>query len=252
MSLVKTESFELAIYSQGDPNSQKLALVLPGKLDTKDYSHIKSHVDFLANLGYFALSFDPPGTWESPGGIDLYTVTNYLKAVDEVVEYYGKKPTFIMGHSRGATIATIAGVRNKYIFAFAAVMSSFSKGGFQESADNQWKAKGFAISRRDLPPGGGAKEKEFKLPYSFYEDQTKYDLTNDITDSSKPKLFILGKRDDLIPPEIIKETFNLFADPKELYDLNSDHNYRHDQALIKEVNEKIGEFLKEFDLESRK
>lgn len=62
MNLIKTENFQLAIYSQGNSNSSKLALVLPGKLDTKDYANMRGHVNYLANLGYFALSFDPPGT----------------------------------------------------------------------------------------------------------------------------------------------------------------------------------------------
>src|SRR3972149_6108106 len=169
MDLIKTKSFQLATYSKGDRNSKKLALVLPGKLDTKDYAHMHSHVEYLANKGFFALSFDPPGTWESPGDIQLYTMTNYLKAVDELVQYFGNKPTFIMGHSRGATVATIAGARNKYIAAFVAVMSSFSKGSFQEEVNKEWKTKGYAISKRDLPPGGGAKDKEFKLPFGFLE-----------------------------------------------------------------------------------
>jgi len=246
MNIIKTKSFELAVYSKGDPQSSKLALVLPGKLDTKDYSHMRGHVEYLANKGFFALSFDPPGTWESPGDIQLYTMTNYLKAVDELIDYYGNKPTFIMGHSRGATITTIAGARNEHIFAFAAIMSSFSKGGFQEPADKEWKARGFVISKRDLPPGGGEKIKEFKLPYGFFEDQTKYDLTDDITTSTKPKLFILGKNDDLIPPETIKETFDSFSKPKELHELDSDHDYRHHSHLINQVNELVGEFLERY------
>lgn len=246
MSIVKTKSFELAIYSKGRPGSPRLALVLPGKLDTKDYSHMYSHVEYLASKGYFALSFDPPGTWESKGDIKLYTMTNYLKAVDEIIEHYGNKSTFIMGHSRGATIATIAGTRNQHIFAFAAVMSSFSKGGFQEEPDKNWRTKEFVISKRDLPPGGGEKVKEFKLPYSFFEDQTKYDLTKDITSSAKPKLFILGKHDDLISPKTIKETFSLFAEPKELHEIDSDHDYRNHPHLINEVNEIVGGFLRRY------
>src|SRR3989338_7497483 len=120
--MVKTNSFTLATYQKGDPISSKLALVLPGKLDTKDYAHMRSHVDFLSNLGFLALSFDPPGTWESPGDISLYTTTNYLKAVDELIEYFGNKPTFLMGHSRGASVSMIAASRNPKIMAYAAVM----------------------------------------------------------------------------------------------------------------------------------
>jgi len=58
----QTRSFKLAAYIQGKPTADGLAIVLPGKLDTKDYAHMQSHVDFLAERGYLALSFDPPGT----------------------------------------------------------------------------------------------------------------------------------------------------------------------------------------------
>ena len=99
MHVIQTDSFEIAVYSKGDINSKKFALVLPGKLDTKDYFHMKSHVDYLAHLGFFALSFDPPGTWDSPGDIRLYTMTNYLKAIHELIAYFGnrgvKKLSFI-------------------------------------------------------------------------------------------------------------------------------------------------------------
>lgn len=241
--ILQTKTFQLATYAAGDASSEKLALVLPGKLDTKDYAHMVSHVNFLASLGYFALSFDPPGTWESPGDITLYTVSNYLKAVDEIIEYNGNKPTFIMGHSRGAAIATIAGARNPHIFAFTAVMSSLGKDGFLKEKNNTWQEQGYTVSKRDLPPGGGEKIKEFKLPYTFYEDQLMYQLTDDIKNSPKPKLFICGKNDTLVTPERVKEAYQLYAEPKELYELNSDHNYRFHPELITEINEVIGKFL---------
>lgn len=243
MQIIQTKSFQLAVYTKGDPSSPKLALVLPGKLDTKDYAHMRSHVDFLASLGYFALSFDPPGTWESPGDIQLYTMTNYLKAVDELIEFYGNKPTFVMGHSRGGTIAMIAGAKNPHIFAFAGIMAALSQGNFWEPPKEGWKEQGFAVSKRDLPPGGGPQVKEFELPYSFYKDQLKYSLTEEITSSVKPKLFILGKEDDVILPDEIKAMFGKFAAPKELYELDSDHDYRLNSKTIEEVNKAVGNFL---------
>ena len=99
--MIKTKNFKLAIYSGGNEDANKIALVLPGRLDTKDYVHMTSHVDFLAERGYYALSFDMPGTWESPGNIAEYTTTNYIKAVNELVDYLGNKPTLLLGHSRG-------------------------------------------------------------------------------------------------------------------------------------------------------
>lgn len=248
MSLVKTNSFQLAIYSQGNPNSEKLALVLPGKLDTKDYSHMRSHVDYLAKMGYFALSFDPPGTWESPGDIKLYTMTNYLKAINELINYYGNKPTLVMGHSRGGSMAIIAGATNPHITSFVSIMSSYSRGAFQEK-DNNWEEKGYIIAMRDFPPGGGAEEKGFELPYSFFEDQMKYDLTENVLSSIKPKLFFLGKHDTLVYPRTIRKTYELFANPKAIYELDSDHDYRFNEKLIEEVNTVLGEFLNKYSQE---
>jgi len=61
MNLVKTKSYELAVYEKGDIDADKLAVVLPGRLESKDYAHIRSHVDTLATLGFHAIAFDPPG-----------------------------------------------------------------------------------------------------------------------------------------------------------------------------------------------
>ena len=248
MTMIQTKSFKLAIYAKGDEHAEKLALVLPGKLDTKDYAHMRSHVEYLAGKGFFALSFDPPGTWESEGTINDYTMTNYLKAIDEVIEYYGNKPTLLVGHSRGASMAVIAGLRNQYVTAFAPIFCSLRANGSWPPSDPQWKEKGYEISMRDLPPGGGEEVKEFRLPYAFYEDQLKYTITEDLKKSTKPKLFIVGTHDAIAKPEGVKELFALAAEPKEIYEINSDHDYRLHSELIEEVNKIVGEFLDKYHL----
>lgn len=236
------------MYCAGDKSARKLALVLPGKLDTKDYAHMRSHVDFLANKGFLAVSFDPPGTWESGGGIELYTMTNYLKAVDELIEYFGNKPTFVMGHSRGATISTIVGARNEKVVAFAAVMSRFTRGILTKQDDMEWESRGYHVSMRDLPPGGGEKTKEFRIPYSFFEDQVGYDLTDEIASTIKPKLFFLGTKDELVTPKLVREGFEEFAEPKVLHELDWDHDYRNSSEKIEEVNRVMGEFLEKYNI----
>jgi hypothetical protein len=241
--IISTPSFKLAVYMRGDKKSDKLALAMPGLLDTKDYAHLRSHVDFLATKGFLALSFDPPGTWESPGDISLYTVTNYLKAINELIEHFGNKPTFLMGHSRGATMSMFAGCTNPHVFAFAPVMSTHINGAYEGTVDEDWKKAGVANHLRDLPPGGGQKVKPFALPYSFFEDQIKHDMTEELSRCTKPKLFIYGNRDDGATPERVKEIYDIAAEPKEIYELDSDHNYRFHKALIDEVNRVVGKFL---------
>jgi len=248
MTLVKTDSFKLATYSQGKIDTKKLALVLPGKLDTKDYANMRSHVNYLANRGFYALSFDPPGTWESPVDISIYTMTNYLKAVNELIKYYGTKPTFLVGHSRGATMALIAAGTNSSVTAFAAIMPSFTPSGFSNKKEEEWKRQGYTVSMRELPPGTGPKVKKFELPYGFFEDQVKYRVTDEMKNSPKPKLFIYGNRDILVPPEKVKKLYDYVSEPKELYCLNSDHNYRYQNKLIEEVNKVLGDFIEKYNL----
>ena len=238
MSLLKTKSFELAVYFAGDKNAPKLALLLPGRLDTKDYVHMRSHVDFLSQKGYFALSFDPPGTWESPGDIMLYTTQNYLKAVDELIEHFGSKPTVVMGHSRGGSMAMLAGVNNPHITHFISAMSRYGHSSVSEEA----KRAGVSISYRDLPPGTERtkEKKRFDLPLSYFEDSTEYIGLERCT---KPKLFFLGTHDTSVAPDDVREAHELAAEPKQLHELDSDHNYRLSSHLIDEVNKVTGEFL---------
>ena len=132
-------------------------------------------------------------------------MTNYLKAINELIKYYGNKPTFIMGHSRGASMAILAGLRNPYISSFASIFSSLMVEGYKDKSDTAlWRKQGYLLEKRDLPPGGGPKIKEFKLPYSFFEDQLKYNVTEDLRNSNKPKLFMLGKHDVLATPEVVR------------------------------------------------
>jgi pimeloyl-ACP methyl ester carboxylesterase len=241
---IKTDSFDLAVYAKGDEKAEKLALILPGQLDTKDYPHTRSHTDFLASKGFYALSFDPPGTWETSDDISQYTMTNYFKAINELVEYFGNKPTLFMGHSRGGAMAMLAGTTNPHALAFVSVFSNYTYDQKINTTynDDEWKAKGFKESWRDLPEGPDRK-RLFKLPYAFVEDQMKYGMSDGLSSCSKPKLFFLGLKDALIKPETVRAAYEIAAEPKQLCELDSDHDYRWHPELIEKVNQIIDDFL---------
>lgn len=245
MNLIQTKSFKLAIYSKGDPGSKKLALVLPGRLDTKDYDSMRSHVNFLASLGFYALSFDPPGTWESPGGIDLFTTTNYIKAVNELIEYFGNKDTFLIGHSRGGTVAILAGAANPHVIGFAPVMATY---GEPSPPDPKALKTGIKISHRDLPPGDlkTEEQKEFRLPLNYFTDGQKFDVLTALKQSTKPKLIFYGTDDDFTKPEVVEEVSQTIPEPKMIHKLNSDHDYRYHPKIIEEVNQILGQFFDKY------
>lgn len=236
--MIKTKSFELAIYSSKNEGQEKMALILPGRLDTKDYAHMRSHVDYLGSKGYFAFSFDPPGTWESPGDISLYSTQNYLKAINELIEYFGNKPTVAMGHSRGGAMAMLAGILNPHVTHIIAAMAAFAPSLPTKEPDEN----GIYTSYRDLPPGilNTEEKRRFDLPASYFNDPTDY---SGLDTCNKPKLFFYGTEDELITPKEVKEMYELAGEPKKLIALSSGHGYRRNSDLIKEVNEAIGEFL---------
>src|SRR3989344_1821325 len=242
MELIKTPSFELAIYKRGNENAERFMLCLPGRLDTKDYPNMRGHVDYFSKKGYLAVSFDPPGTWESPGDIELYTMTNYLKAIDELIVYFGNKPTVLIGHSRGGTIAMIAGIKNKSVTHFIAVMSSTSPsqiGWGELNADVE-------ITLRDMPPNDSEHKKTFYLPLNYFKDAEQYNPLEALRTCTKPKLFIRGTKDTVIDLEEIKEAYENSADPKVYREINSEHDYRLDMTVVEEVNKIVDEFLSSF------
>ena len=247
MKIIKTKTFELAVYEKGDPNSSKLAIVIPGKLDTKDYIHNTSLVDYLAGRGYFALSFDPPGTWESPGDIELYTTTNYLKAVDELIGHFGNKPTLLAGHSRGGTIAMLAGPKNSHVTHFIPIFSYYDA---PSDPSEERIVDGKVISHRDLPPGNmkTKEKKEFGLPLNYFEDGKQYNALAGLKKCTKPKLFFYGVKDDMNDPEDVKKAYEESAEPKMIHALNSEHDYRYHPEIIKEANQIIGKFLDDYPL----
>ncbi len=244
---IKTKSFDLAVYAKGDQGSPKFAIIVPGRLDTKDYVHNTSLVDFLANQGYFALSFDPPGTWESPGDIELYTTTNCLKAVDELIEYFGSKPTLVAGHSRGGTIAMLAGPKNPAITHFISIFSYY---GEPSDPEEERIVDGKVMSYRDLPPGNTKtkEQKEFGLPLNYFEDGKRYNALPGLKNCTKPKLFFYGMEDDVNDPEDVKKAYEVAVEPKMIHPLNSDHDYRYHPKIIEEVNKVVGLFLDKYPL----
>lgn len=244
MPLVKTKSLELAVYAKGDSASGKLAIVVPGRLDTKDYIHLTSIVDYLGQRGYYALAFDPPGTWESPGGIELYTTTNTIKAVDELIEYFGNKPTLLAGHSRGGTVVMLVGPQNTHVTHFVPIAAYYGAPSSPEESGDRM-VNGIIPSYRDLPPGDHEtkEQKEFLLPLSYIEDGKRYNALPGLRSCTKPKLFLYGINDDINDSEDVKEAYEVSADPKMIQSINSDHDIRYHPEAMREVNEAIGKFL---------
>ncbi len=245
MSFIQTKSYKLAVYEKGDANAFRLAVVLPGRLETKDYIHVESHVNVLSELGFHAVAFDPPGSWQSAGAIEDYTVTNYLNALNELIEYYGNKPTFLVGHSLGGSIAALTGESNAHVTAFVGLMSLAD--GPRVTEDPDWKTDGKIVFFRDLPPGDRhtAEQKQYDLPYSFFEDALTHQTRIALQTCDKPKLFIIGKYDTQNQTSQTPEIYTTIAEPKQLVEIESPHGYRYSKSIISQINKLLKEFVEQ-------
>lgn len=245
MHLIKTKSFDLAAISKGDGNSKRVAICLPGRLDTKDYANFPSHLEFLASKGFYALSFDPPGTWDSPGGIEQFSTTNYIKATNELIEHFGNRETLLLGHSRGGQVAMLVGTSNPAVVGFATAMGSFGP----PTPPNPDSVKDGAITEyRDLPPGDTktTEQKKFILSMNYFKDGQQYNPVPALKECRKPKLIFYGTKDVFTEIEEVKEIFETIPEPKMIHELNCEHDYRYHPGIIEEINQIMGQFLDKY------
>ena len=236
MSKLRTKSFDLAIRTAGNPESEWLLVFGPGRGDSKDDRHISSHLETVASLGVFAVSLDPPGMYESGGDITDYTMTNYRQAMFELIDYYNNRRTILSGHSRGGGIAMLLGPEHTAVVAYAAIMSR-PEGSPLPSADVKDEVK----YRED--PLDPSKKVEIHYPASYFIDAEQHNALPGLADCHKSKLFLYGRDDSVVKPEVVIAAHDAAHGPKEIYEIASEHDYRHNIDAINEVDKRLSYFV---------
>lgn len=223
--------------------TDKLAILCPGYLDTKDYPHLTDLAEKLGGIGYTAVSFDPTGTWESGGDIFDYTNTQYLEDIKNVLDFMLKQSSYqqilLGGHSRGGQVSILYAARDPRISKVLGVMPSSRESG---KNPEDWKRKGFRISLRDVP--GHSTKKEFKVPYAHMLDRNQFDVFEDVKNVHVPIILVAGELDEVVLPEDVKRIFDSANEPKQYICLkNIGHDYRQNPKEIELVNNRIVEVL---------
>lgn len=232
-----------AAIHHSDKVTDKLAILCPGYLDTKDYDHIIGLADTLTNEGYTAVRFDPLGTWGSEGTIAEYTTSQYLKDIRSVIDYILQKEDFkyilLGGHSKGGMVSMLYAIQDARVSIVLAIMSPST---LIKTIDSEklktWERAGIKVSRRNLP--GSHEEKEFHVPYSHQTDARQYNVLNDIQKLHKPLILVAGELDDVVPARDMQLIFDKANDPKKFLVVKGiGHDYRHNTEEIKKINETI-------------
>ena len=218
----------------------KLALLLPGYLDSPDYLHLKTFDKRLSELGYTVERLDPCHLWET-GDVNNYTITNFIKQIRERVESYkDQKPeeVILIGHSMGGFTSIIAGSRIEEVTKIVALCPPPDRYG----SEKEWKGTGFRHSERDLPDDP-TKFRSFDVPYSFAKDGLQYSAKDEVKKINKPLMIFIALDDEVVPPELTEQIVANANNPYVVRQPNMEHDFRHSQEECNIVMAGIEKFL---------
>ncbi len=240
--IIKVAGFDISVCIKWDVNAVKLAIIIPWKLDTKDYKHIQSHQDFLSKKGFLTVSFDWPWIWGGWWNIEDYTTTNNIKVINWLIEYFGNKKTILIWHSKGWNLAMLVWTENESVLWFVLIMSPWFEKDKKRFPDLKRK-KNWYISYRDNPKWWELVS--FDLPYSILEDEVIYCVKDSLKKHQKKAFFIVWKQDTIIDPKLVKNLFEISSGVKEYFEIDAIHDYRKDLKMVNEVNNIIWKFVDE-------
>ncbi|MFA5136195.1 MAG: hypothetical protein WC489_02280 [Patescibacteria group bacterium] len=218
----------------------RLALLLPGFLDSPDYTHLTTFEKRLLELGYTVDRIDACNLW-STGNVNNYSITNYLKQVEErILSYSDKKPEeiILIGHSLGGLISIIAGSRNPLVTKIISLCSPVDI----SNLSKKWSGKALKHSERDLPNNFNEK-RLFEIPYSFVEDGVQYSALTEIGKIHKPVMLLIAMGDTSVLPV---ETERLVLKANNAFVVKQPgivHDFRFSQKDCNVVMEQIEKFL---------
>lgn len=244
MNILETKSYNVAVNAKGDPSATKVAILMPGRLDTKDYANFVSHIEFLSNLGFYAIAIDVPGTWDSPGDVEDYTTSKYLKVTNELIDVLGNRQTLLLGHSRGGATAQLAS-HNPAVVGLVLINSAY---GTPTSPDPKKIVNGALIESRDVPPGNTRTKEQrlFNLPLAYFEDGSKHNIIGSLLDFKGPKLVVHATRDEFEPLENVKSIYESLIEPKMFLEIDCTHDYRLYPEIVKSVETTLGVFIQKY------
>lgn len=218
----------------------KVALLLPGYLDSPDYLHLVTFENRLKELGYTTERLDLGYLWKT-GDPKNYTVTNFLDQIKERVDYYkpqNPEEILLLGHSRGAFVAIIAGHRIKNVTKIIALCPPPDI----NASVKKWPSRGNRTSKRDLPDKP-TECREFSIPYAYANDCLKYSAVDEVMSLHKPLMIFIALDDTVVPPELTEEIVKHASNPYVVRQPNMGHDFRRSQEECNIVMSEIENFL---------
>lgn len=233
-----------AVVHEGSEN--KLAVFMPGFLDSKDYPDLVTLAEVVNELGLTAVRFDPIGTWDSEGDEHDYCATEYLHNLRSVIDYMeaeNQQPfdcIVVGGKSLGGFISTVYASADERISAVVSIVAPTS---LKRDRGISWETDGVRYSTRDLP-GDPSQTRAFSVPWAHALDAEQYDVVAAVKKLHIPILFVAGEKDDKIPPEKVQALYEQANEPKQFIVVpDATHDYRFNEAHLKQIKDITKDFV---------
>jgi esterase/lipase len=218
----------------------KLALLLPGYLDSPDYFHLVTFEQRLKELGYTVERLDACNLWQT-GNVNNYSISNFLQQIKDRIDFYknqNPEDILLLGHSNGGFTAIVAGSKFSDVTKIIALCPPPDKTG----SEIKWN-KGFRVSNRDLPNNPNEYRK-FAIPVSFLQDAIQYSAVDEVKNIYKPLMIFIGLNDQVVPSSETEEIVNAANNPYVVRLKGVGHDFRNSEEQTNLVAGEIVKFLK--------
>lgn len=218
----------------------KLALLLPGYLDSPDYLHLIIFEKRLKELGYTVERLDTCNLWQT-GDVNNYSITNFLQQIKNRIDFYknqNPEDVLLLGHSNGAFTAIVAGSKFSEVTQIIALCSPPDKTG----SEIKWK-NGLRVSKRDLL-NNPSEFREFAIPISYLKDAILYSAVDEVKNIHKPLMIFIGLDDQVVPPSETEKIVDATKNPYVIRLEGIGHDFRKSEEQTNLVADEIVKFLK--------
>lgn len=227
-------------------NSQKgLVFIAHGLSGNKEERSIQVTADVFLEHHFTVVRFDTTNTFgESDGCYENATVTSYYEDLEDVIswattqEWY-QEPFTLAGFSLGGL--TVGLFSQKYpekvcaLAPISPVISGMLSIEAHTRTDSQYEKRRKETGWNEVKSSRPGIIK--RLPYSYLEDQLKYDLLIEASKLTMPVLLIVGERDTSTPHDHIQLFYDALHCQKELHIIeNAPHVFSSAEQLAELKN----------------
>ncbi len=223
--------------------SHKLIILCQGFLDSKDYRHMVRLAEMFTEYGYTAVRFNPTGVWGSEGDISDYTLTQCIRDIKNIktciqnTHHYSH--VMLCGHSMGGTASMLFASANTGVSSVLGIMTSGKLPLTKESIFFWEKRWYITLKRRD--PRDGTPRK-FKIPFSVFKDQKKYDVISECSRIMCPVFLFSGEFDTIVPPCDVLAFYKSLKNTVEKTYVRID-GVTHDYGLTQHETDKVNSVI---------